>query len=61
MIHVVFKIVLGYLIWRKFPSWLRLQGSRTIDHYVIVALSLIGVLLIISGVFHFVEYLLPYW
>lgn len=49
MIHSVFQVVLGYLLWKKFPSWLRLNNSKTIDHYIIVALSLVGIVIILSG------------
>ena len=51
MIHSVFQVVLGYLLWKKFPSWLRLNNSKTIDHYIIVALSLVGIVMILSGGF----------
>ena len=55
MIHSIFQIVLGYLLWKHFPSWLRLRDSQTIDHYVIVGLSLIGIIMMLVGAFHFVE------
>ena len=50
---VVLKM--GYLLWKYFPSWLRLRDSKTIDHYIIVGLSLVGILMIILGVFHLVR------
>jgi len=55
MIHSIFQIILGYLLWKYFPSWLRLRDSKTIDHYIIVGLSLVGILMIILGVFHLVR------
>lgn len=58
MIHVVFKIVLGYLIWKKLPNWLFLDNSKVIDHYIIVGLSLIGILMMVIGCLHIVECLL---
>lgn len=51
MIHSMFQIILGYLLWKNFPSWLRLRDSKTIDHYIIVGLSLVGILMIILGAF----------
>ena len=58
MLHSIFQIVLGYLLWRHFPSWLRLKDTQTIDHYVIVGLSLIGILMMLAGSFHLIESLL---
>lgn len=55
MVHCIFQIILGYLLWKYFPSWLRLRDSKTIDHYIIVGLSLVGILMIILGVFHLVR------
>lgn len=55
MIHSMFQIILGYLLWKYFPSLLRLRDSKTIDHYIIVGLSLVGILMIILGVFHLVR------
>lgn len=60
MIHSVLQIVLGYLLWKYFPDWLRLRGSRTIDHYVIIGLSLVGVLMMLCGVFRLLGALLPW-
>lgn len=58
MIHSFFQIALGYLLWKYFPSWLRLRETQTIDHYVIVGLSLIGILMMLVGAFHFIESIL---
>lgn len=58
MVHSIFQIVLGYLLWKHFPSWLRLRNSQSIDHYVIVGLSLIGIIMMLIGAFHLVESLL---
>lgn len=58
MIHSLFRIVIGYILWKYMPSWLRLNNSRVIDHYVIIGLSLIGILMILFGAFHLVECLL---
>ena len=58
MVHYIFQIVLGYLLWKHFPSWLRLKDSQTIDHYVIVALSFIGIIMMFIGAFHLIESLL---
>ena len=58
MVHSIFLFVLGYLLWKHFPSWLRLKDSQTIDHYVIVALSFIGIIMMFIGAFHLIESLL---
>lgn len=58
MVHSIFQIVLGNLLWKHFPSWLRLKDSQTIDHYVIVALSFIGIIMMFIGTFHLIESLL---
>jgi hypothetical protein len=58
MVHSISQIVLGYLLWKHFPSWLRLKDSQTIDHYVIVALSFIGIIMMLIGAFHLIECLL---
>lgn len=58
MLHSIFQIVLGYLLWKHFLSWLRLRDSQTIDHYVIVGLSLIGIIMMLVGAFHLVKSLL---
>lgn len=58
MLHSIFQIVLGYLLWKHFPSWLRLRDSQTIDHYVIVGLSFIGIIMMLVGAFHLVKSLL---
>ena len=58
MVHSIYQIVLGYLLWKHFPSWLRLKDSQTIDHYVIVALSFIGIIMMFIGAFHLIESLL---
>lgn len=58
MIHSIFQIVFGYILWKYVPVLLKLNNSRTIDHYIIVGLSLIGILMIVIGGLHFVEYLL---
>lgn len=58
MLHSIFKIILGYLLWKHFPSWLRLRDSKTIDHYIIVGLSLIGILMMLMGAFNLVGSLL---
>ena len=60
MIHSVLQIVLGYLLWKYFPDWVRLRDSRTIDHYVIIGLSLVGVLMMLCGVFRLLGALLPW-
>lgn len=41
-----------------FSDWLRLRDSRTIDHYVIIGLSLVGVLMMLCGVFRLLGALL---
>lgn len=56
--HSIFQIALGYLLWKYFPRWLRLRDSQTIEHYVIVGLSLIGILVMLLGAFHLIESLL---
>lgn len=58
MVHSVFQVVLGYLFWKYFPSWLRLRDSKVIDHYVIVGLSFIGILMMIVGAFNVIRCLL---
>ncbi len=58
MLHSIFKILLGYLLWKYFPSWLRLKNSKVIDHYIIVELSLIGILMMLVGAFNLVGSLL---
>lgn len=58
MVHSVFQVVLGYLFWKYFPSWLRLRDSKVIDHYVIVGLSLIGILMMIVGAYNVIRCLL---
>lgn len=40
------------------PSWLRLNDSRVIDRYIIIGLSLIGIMMMLFGVFRLVECLL---
>lgn len=55
MIHGIFQIVLGFLFWKKLPSWLRLNNSIAVDHYVIVGLSLVGVTMIFVGIFRLVK------
>ena len=49
------ELKMGYLLWKYFLSWLKLRDSKTIDHYIIVGLSLVGMLMIILGVFRFVR------
>ena len=49
------ELKMGYLLWKYFLSWLKLRDSKTIDHYIIVGLSLVGILMIILGVFHLVR------
>ena len=49
------ELKMGYLLWKYYPSWLRLRDSKTIDHYIIVGLSLVGILMVILGVFHLVR------
>lgn len=56
MTHALFKIILGYLLWKHFPSWLRLQDTKSIDHYIIVGLSLIGILMMLAGAFNLIGY-----
>ena len=58
MLHSIFQIVLGYLLWKHFPVWLRLHDSKEVDHYIIVGLSLIGILMILVGAFHLIQSLL---
>lgn len=58
MLHSIFRIILGYLLWKRFPLWLRLRDSKTIDHYIIVGLSLIGILMMLMGTFNLVGSLL---
>ena len=58
MIHSIFQIVLGYLLWKHIPAWLRLNNSQTVDHYIIIGLSLVGILMVIMGGLHVIEYLL---
>lgn len=58
MVHSVFQVVLGYLFGKYFPSWLRLRDSKVIDHYVIVGLSLIGILMMIVGAYNVIRCLL---
>ena len=58
MIHSLFQIILGYLLWKYFPSWLRLRDSKVIDHYIIVGLSLIGILMMIVGAYNIIHCLL---
>ena len=57
MIHALFKIILGYLLWKRFPFWLRLRDTKAIDHYIIVGLSLIGILMMFAGTFNLIGYL----
>ena len=58
MLHSIFKILLGYLLWKYFPLWLRLRDSKTIDHYIIIVLSLVGILMMLMGSFNLVGSLL---
>lgn len=58
MLHSIFKIILGYLLWKHFPSWLRLADSKSIDHYIIIGLSLIGILMMLVGAFNLIGILL---
>lgn len=52
MLYAIFKIVLGYLLWKCFPTWLRLRDSKELDHYIIVGLSLIGIVMMLAGIFN---------
>ena len=60
MIHSIFQIALGYLLWKYFPSWLRLTDTKNIDHYVIVGLSLVGILMMLVGAFRLIESVLAW-
>lgn len=55
MVHYLLQILVGYVLWKYLPSWLRLNNSRIIDHYIIIALSLIGILTMLFSVLHIVE------
>lgn len=54
MLYAIFKIVLGYLLWKYFPSWLRLRDNKEVEHYIIIGLSLIGILMMLGGAFRLV-------
>lgn len=58
MAHSLFQIILGYLLWKYFPSWLRLRDTKMIDHYIIVGLSLIGILMMLVGAYNLIRTLL---
>lgn len=58
MIHSIFQIVFGYILRKYVPTWLRLNNSRTVDHYIIVGLSLVGISMMVIGGLHIVECLL---
>lgn len=55
MVHYLLQILVGYVLWKYLPSWLRLNNSRIIDHYIIIALSLIGILTMLFSALHIVE------
>lgn len=58
MLDSILQFVFGYLLWKKMPSWLGLSHSKTVDHYIIVVMSFIGIVLIFSAIFSFIRYVL---
>lgn len=60
MIHSVFQIILGYLLWKYFPTWLKLRDTRTVDHYIIVGLAFVGIIMMLMGGFHLLSKLLSW-
>lgn len=58
MLDSILQFVFGYLLWKRMPSWLGLSHSKTVDHYIIVAMSFVGIVIILSALFSFIRLVL---
>jgi hypothetical protein len=57
MLDSIITIVLGYVIWKYVPEWIK-GGSASARSTINLVCSIVGIIMLLSGVVHLVKYLL---